>query len=123
MIDFVLHAAWVLVVTFAISLAYEIYRATAKAGVSRYDSLRELARTSPLYIAAAVVIGGLFADASWAPWVGLGFSALGIVVSIFYYNPVMLPARQPGLIDWFEDLVYTGLLFAAATMLLYELTQ
>jgi len=48
MIDFVRHAAWVLVAAYAISLVYEIYRATVKAGSSRYDSPRELARTSPL---------------------------------------------------------------------------
>ena len=28
--------------------------------------------------------------------------------------------RKPGIIDWVEDLVFTGLLFVAATMLLYE---
>ena len=33
-------SAWVLVVTFALSLAYELWRATAKAGASRHDSMR-----------------------------------------------------------------------------------
>jgi hypothetical protein len=28
--------------------------------------------------------------------------------------------RQPGVVDWIEDLVFTGLLFVAATLLLYE---
>ena len=41
-------------------------------------------------------------------------------VSIFYYNPYMIVAREPGLLDWFEDLVYTGLLFVAAALLFYE---
>jgi len=40
-------------------------------------------------------------------------------VSIFYYNPKIMLERQPGLIDWFEDLVYTGLLFVAAALLSY----
>jgi hypothetical protein len=30
------------------------------------------------------------------------------------------PARQPALLEWVEDLVFTGLLFVAATQLLYE---
>jgi hypothetical protein len=31
-----------------------------------------------------------------------------------------MPEREPGLLDWLEDLVYTGLLFVAGTLLLYE---
>jgi hypothetical protein len=34
-----------------------------------------------------------------------------------------MPARRPGRIDWFEDLVFTGLLFVAAAQLLYELAN
>ena len=45
-----------------------------------------------------------------------------ILVSVLYYNPRMLPARRPGIIDWVEDLVYTGLLFVAAALLLYAVT-
>jgi hypothetical protein len=30
--------------------------------------------------------------------------------------------RRPGLIDWFEDMVFTGLLFVVAALLLYEVT-
>jgi hypothetical protein len=52
--------------------------------------------------------------------VGLVFSVLGILLSILYYNPRILLERQPGLVDWAEDLVYTGLLFVAATQLGYE---
>jgi hypothetical protein len=32
----------------------------------------------------------------------------------------MLPQRQPGPIDWLEDKLYTGLLFVAGALLLYE---
>jgi hypothetical protein len=31
------------------------------------------------------------------------------------------PKRKPGPIDWFEDKVYTGLLFVAVALLLYDL--
>lgn len=44
-----------------------------------------------------------------------------ILVSIFYYNPRIMIDRQPGVIDWFEDLVFTGLLFVVVALLLYEL--
>ncbi len=47
------------------------------------------------------------------------FSIAMILVSIFYYNPRMMLERESGIIDWFEDLVYTGLLSVAATLVLY----
>jgi hypothetical protein len=117
----VTHAAWVLVITFALSFSYELYRATIKAGTSRHDSLRSLAQTLVLYAVAAVVIATLFAGLSWAAWAGLVLSVLMILVSIFYYNPKIMLERKPGVIDWLEDLVYTGLLFIAATLLHYEI--
>jgi hypothetical protein len=54
-------------------------------------------------------------------WTTLAFGVALILVSIFYYSPVMLPQRQPGLIDWVEDKLYTGLLFVAVALLTYEL--
>jgi hypothetical protein len=113
-------SAWVLVITFALSLAYEIWRATAKAGTSRHDSVRALVRESWLYVLAGIVIVLLFVGVPFAAWVGLVFTVLVILVSIFYYNPQMMLEREPGLIDWFEDLVYTGLLFVVAALLLLE---
>jgi len=32
-----------------------------------------------------------------------------------------LPQRKPGPIDWFEDKLYTGLLFVAVALLAYDL--
>ncbi len=114
------HAAWVLLVTFAMSFAYDVYRATAKAGVSRYDSTRALVQQLAMYVVAAIVIWALFAGVGWAPWAGLTLSVVMILVSIFYYNPVIMLERQPAILDWVEDLVFTGLLFVAATLLVYE---
>jgi phosphatidylserine synthase len=115
------HAAWILLITFALSVLYELYRATIKAGVSRHDSLRTfVSQGLPLYVAAAIVIAMLFAGFTWAAWVGLVFTVALILVSIFYYNPRIMLERQPGMIDWFEDLVYIGLVFVAATLLLYD---
>lgn len=115
-------SAWVLIVSFALSLIYEFWRATAKAGVSRYDSMRAFIQGLWLYVLATVVIVLLFLGVPFAAWIGLVFSVLVILVSIFYYNPKMMPAREPGLFDWFEDLVYTGLAFVSATLLALEVS-
>lgn len=116
----VLHAAWVLVVAVVISLAYEIWRATSKAGTSRHDSLQFLAGGLVIYGLAAVVIAVLFVGPAWAAWVGLLFCLAWIVYGILVYNPVVMLEREPGLVDWVEDLVFMGLLFVAATLLLYD---
>ena len=116
------HAAWTLVATFALSIIYELYRATAKAGTSVHDSMQVFVRQGiPFYTLAGVVIALLFTGARWAAWVGLVVSVVMILVSILYYNPRIMIERKPGLIDWFEDLVYTGLLFVAAALLLYAI--
>ena len=73
----------------------------------------------PFYALAGVVIALLFTGAQWAAWIWLVFSLLMILVSIFYYNPRMMLERKPGIIDWIEDLVYTGLLFVATALLIY----
>ncbi len=118
------HAAWTLAVCYAISLSYELWRAIFKAGASRHDSLREfLTRVAALYVVAAGVIAALLLGIAGATWIGLVFSIVFIAVSIFYYNPKIMIERgggNPSLIDWVEDLVYTGLLFVAATMLSYD---
>ncbi|WP_404433909.1 hypothetical protein LG299_05230 [Microbacterium lacus] len=118
-----LLAAWVLVVAFVLSLGYELWRATAKAGTSRHDSMRAfLVQDLWLYFVATGVIVLLFVGVPFAAWVGLVFSALVVIVSIFVYNPQIMIERKPGLFDWFEDLVYTGLLFVSATLLLLEVS-
>jgi hypothetical protein len=114
------HAACVLAVTFAISVVYELWRATAKAGTSRHDTLSNLLWGLVLYAVSAAVIVALFLSVGWAPWAGLVLSVGWILNSIFYYNPTIMLERQPGVVDWIEDLVFTGLLFVAATLLLYE---
>ena len=122
MSTFVTHAAWTLTVAFTLSLAYEFYRATVRAGVSRHDSIRVFVREGiPLYVTAAVVIALLFAGYRWTVWVGLAFSLAAIAVSIVHYNPHIMIERRPALVDWFEDLVFTGLLFVAVAQLVYAL--
>jgi hypothetical protein len=115
------QAAWALLIAYGLSIVYELWRATAKAGTSRHDSMRTLlSQIMPLYLLATIVIVLLFAGVTGSAWIGLAFSVVFILVSIVYYNPRILPERRPGIIDWFEDLTYTGLLFVAAALLLYE---
>jgi phosphatidylserine synthase len=121
MTDLVTQAAWVLVAAFALSLAYELYRATMKAGTSPHDSAASFVKNNvPLYVVATLVIILLFADVGWAPWVGLIFSAVVVAASVLFYNPSILLERDPGVVDWFEDLVFTSLVFLAMALLIYQ---
>jgi hypothetical protein len=121
MTDLVTQAAWVLVAAFVLSFVYEVYRATAKTGTSRHDSMQAFAKNNIVfYTIAALVIALLFAGFDWTPWVGLLFSGGSIAASILYYNPKILFERTPGIIDWLEDIVFTGLLFVAAALLIYR---
>jgi hypothetical protein len=121
MSDLVTQAAWVLVAAFVLSLAYELYRATAKAGTSPHDSAASFVKNNvALYVVAALVIALLFAGFGWAPWVGLIFSAVVTAASILYYNPKIMLERDPGIVDWLEDLVFTSLVFLAMALLVYQ---
>jgi ATP/ADP translocase len=114
---FTRSAARVLAANFTLSIVYEAYRATAKAGASRHDSVSGFVEQLPLYAVAAVVIALLLGRRRHSATIGLLFCTAVIVISVFYYNPVIMLERQPGIVDWVEDLVFTGLLFAAATQL------
>lgn len=121
MTDLVTQAAWVLVAAFGLSLTYELYRATKKAGVSPHDSTASFVKNNvALYLVAALVIVLLFAGFGWAPWVGLVFSAVVTAASILYYNPKILLERNPGVVDWFEDIAFTSLVFLAMALLFYQ---
>jgi hypothetical protein len=71
-------------------------------------------------VVAAVVIVFLFVGFEWAPWVGLIFSAVVTAASILFYNPKILLERDPGAVDWFEDIAFTSLVFLALALLLYQ---
>lgn len=122
-IDFRTDAAIVLTIAFVLSIAYEAYRVVAKSGTSRHDTPRGFVQQLPLYAAAAVVIGLLLFGPAWSTWVGLAFAVGMIVVSIMYYNPRIMIERKPDLVDWAEDLLFTGLLFVAAAQLWYALPR
>lgn len=79
-----------------------------------------LTQGAVIYGAAVVVIGLMFANVGGAAWIGLAYAVISIGVSVLYYNPVVMPERDPGLVDWVEDLVFTGLFFVAAALLILE---
>ncbi len=89
-----MQAAWALVAAFLLSRVYEIYRATAKAGISRHDSMDSFVKNNvALYVVATVVIGLLFVGFDWAPVIGLVFSVVVIAASILFYNPRIMLDR------------------------------
>ena len=121
MTDLVTQAAWVLVAAFVLSFVYELYRATVKVGTSPHDSMQSFVKNNvAFYAIAGIVIALLFTGFEWAPWIGLVFSGGAFAASILYYNPKIMMQRAPGIIDWFEDIVFTGLLLVAAALLLYS---
>ena len=109
--------------TFALSLIYELWRATAKSAVSRHDTLRafvqELVAVRPRRDRDRPAVRSACPSPRGS---GSSSAVVFILVSIFYYNPKMMIERKPGLIDWVEDLVYTGLLFVAAALLTLEVS-
>jgi hypothetical protein len=116
------QASWVLITAFTVSALYELFRSTAKAGTSRYDSTRWLlTQGTPFYVIGFGLAVLVRTGWPWVTWTGLLMAVTLIGVSIFYYSPIMLPQRQPGPIDWLEDKLYTGLLFVAVALLLYDL--
>ena len=120
--NLIIHAAWVLLTAFSISCIYEIYRATVMKGKSQYDSPAIFLKVGlPFYLVSFGVTAMLFARYYWANWVALGYTIILILVAIFFYSPEISLKRKPGLLDWFENLIYLGLLFSAATILTYSL--
>ena len=115
-----LQAFWILIATFTLSLGYEaIYRYIVKAGVSAFDawSFSEIV----FYLVGFGMTFLVLIKRVWVWWIELLFLLVLIAIAIFYYDPVMLLARHPGLIDWMEDTVYTGLLFVVAFLCLGNL--
>ena len=120
--DLSIHAAWILLAAFVVSVLYETFRASVKKNISKYDNWNNfLKQNGLLYVAAAIVISLLFLRISWAPVVALVFCIVLIGIGIFYYSPRILLTRQPSWIDWLENTLYLGLVFSAATVLVYAL--
>ena len=122
MLSYTSQVSWILIVAFVLSLLYELYRCTAKNGISKYDSMRSfLTQELPFYAIAFTLAVLLRTGWPWVAWAALAVGVGFIIVSIFYYSPIVLPQRKPGPIDWLEDKLYTGLLFVAVVLVGYDL--
>ena len=93
----------------SLSFVYELYRATIMAGVSVHDSLESALLLTPLY--AGGIALAVLSDRGrwWATWSVLGFTTICLAISLFHYNRIVMPARDPGLVDWFEDIAFTAM--------------
>ena len=112
---------WILLTAFILSLGYEVYRATVKAGVSSFDAFN--LSTAIFYLICFGMTFLLRINKLWFWWLILLFTLGLIAIGIFYYDPVILPARHPELIDWFESVTYLGLLFIATYLCLQRLRE
>jgi hypothetical protein len=122
MVAYASQVSWILIAAFALSALYELYRSTAKAGTSKYDSMRGFLTQALPFLAFGFLVAVLLRTGwQWVAWTALALGVGLILVSIFYYGPIILPQRRPGPIDWVEDRVYTGLLFVAVALLVYDL--
>jgi len=114
-------AFWVLAVAFVISAVYQLYRSTFME-IPRYDAF-----TPTTGVAYACLIGVsalVLTDRRWAWWV-VSVLLLLILVGIFWYYPVVVPARieagAMGVAGWLEGSIYMGLLFVAGFVCLLKL--
>jgi hypothetical protein len=76
-----------------ISVVYELWRATARDGVSPNDSMSGWLQGLPIYIVAVVVSVLLIIGWEWAPVAGLIISGGSCLASIVWYGPTILPPR------------------------------
>lgn len=112
---------WILLTAFILSLGYEVYRATVKAEVSSFDVFTPT--TAIFYLICFGMTMLVRINKLWFWWLILLFTLGLIAIGIFYYDPVILPARHPEFIDWFESVTYLGLLFIATYLCLQRLRE
>jgi hypothetical protein len=115
-------AFWTLAVALVISAVYQLYR-SAFMEIPRYDAFTP---TTGLVYASLIGISALvLTDRRWAWWVVCVLVVLLVLVGVFWYYPVVVPARieagAMGLVGWLEGSVYMGLLFVAGFVCLLKL--
>jgi hypothetical protein len=113
-----LVAGWLPLAATLLSVGYELWRAVARTGIGRNDTMRDWVMALPLYAGAVVVSILLIGGWELAPLAGIAY---GLLASIFYYGPRVLLARRPGMVDWVEDRVFTMLVAIVAVLLAFDL--
>lgn len=114
------QAGWLLLGAAVLSAVYELWRAVARTGVMKYDSIGAWLLSMTVVALEVVVAVLLLAGWQWAPHVGLVLAGCLFLVSVFYYGPKVLFERRPGPVDHFEDRVYTALIAIVAVLLGYQ---
>lgn len=115
------QAGWLLIAAAVLSAVYELWRAIARTGVMKYDSIRAWLLSMTVVVVEVVVAVLLLAGWEWAPHAGLVLATGLFLASVFYYGPKVLFERRPGLVDHFEDRVFTALVAIVAVLLGYQL--
>jgi len=115
------QAGWLLLGAAVLSAVYELWRAVARTGVMKYDSIRAWLMSMTVVAVEVVVALLLMAGWEWAPLAGFILAGGLFLISVFYYGPKVLLERRPGLVDHFEDRVYTALVAIVAVFLGYQL--
>ena len=115
------QGGWLLLGAAVLSAVYELWRAVARTGVMKYDSIRAWLLSMTAVALEVVVAVLLLVEWEWAPHAGLVLAGGLFLLSVFYYGPKVLFERRPGLVDHFEDRVYTALVAIVAVLLGYRL--
>jgi hypothetical protein len=113
---------WTLAAAFVISAVYQLYR-SALMEVPQYDAFTLV--TGIVYASFIGVSALVLTDRRWAWWVVSVLVLLLLLVGVFWYYPVVVPARieaeAMGLVGWLEGSVYMGLLFVAGFICILNL--
>ena len=115
------QGGWLLLGAAVLSAVYELWRAVARTGVMKYDSIRAWLLSMTAVALEVVVAVLLLVEWESAPHAGLVLAGGLFLLSVFYYGPKVLFERRPGLVDHFEDRVYTALVAIVAVLLGYRL--
>jgi len=115
-------AFWTLATAFVISALYQLYRSVLME-VPQYHAFT--LTTGIVYASLIGVSALVLTNRSWAWWVVSGLVVLLVLVGVFWYYPVVVPARieagAMGLVGWLEGSVYMGLLFVGGFVCLLNL--
>ena len=113
---------WTLAAALVISAVYQLYR-SAFVEIPEYDSFT--LTTAVVYASLIGVSALVLTDRSWAWWVVSVLVVLLVLVGVFWYYPVVVPARieagAMGLVGWLEGSLYMGLLFVGGFVCLLKL--
>jgi len=115
-------AFWTLAAAFVISAVYQLYRSVLME-VPQYDAFT--LTTGIIYASLIGVSALVLTNRRWAWWVVSGLVVLLVLVGVFWYYPVVVPARiefgAMGMVGWLEGSVYMGMLFVAGFICLLNL--